>query len=203
MNVTLTIHLHKGYIGNPYWPEMEKVINIRKQSGVDRARSEAKRSLALSAWLSSHNMTMDDYRVLETQAARPFYTNETGEIVIPAHHWHGFMASAAAVAPASIRLAKPEQIRNIVEWQDMPTGKTKPDELWERFVKNALTNQRRLQSNHVITDVTATGTLHLVNPELEKKAKEFISWGGAEIGIGAARKMGWGRFTITAWKAQA
>lgn len=199
MRITVTLHFAKGYIGNPYWPEQERVITIRKQSGVDRVRSEAKRAQTLKAWLDAHNMTLDDFRDLEAKAARPFYTADDGEIVIPAHHMHGFMASAAALAPAAIRLAKPEQVRTLAEWEDLRTGKHKPDDKWERFVRNPLTNQRRLQVNDFIADVTATGTLRLVNDDTQKKAREFIAFGGTEVGVGAARKMGWGRFTIVAW----
>ena len=107
----------------------------------------------------------------------------------------------AAQAPAAIRPAKPEQIRTILEWGDLPTGKFKADGLWERFVRNPLTNQRRLQSSQYIEEVRATGTLAIHDAAQEKKIREFVAWAGREMGVGAARKMGWGRFVIVAWGA--
>ena len=201
VTVTVTLHFAKGYIGEPYWPAREKVITIRKGSGVDRARSESKRTQALKAYLDAQDLTMEDYQALEANASRPFYTTPAGEIVIPSHHLHGMMAGAAAQAPAAIRPAKPEQIRTILEWGDLPTGKFKADGVWERFVRNPLTNQRRLQSSQYIEEVRATGTLAIHDAAQEKKIREFVAWAGREMGVGAARKMGWGRFVIVAWGA--
>jgi hypothetical protein len=202
MLIAVTLQFPKGYIGNPYWPAMERLISIRKASGVDRARSEAKREAALKGWLTAHGQTLDDYRTLEAEAHRPFYMSATGEIVIPAHQLHGFMAAAAALAPAAMRLARAEQIREAAEWSDLTTGKHKADGTYERFVRNPLTNQRRLQSNDYIATFDAVGTVRLTNDEQEKRAREFIAWGGREIGVGAARKMGWGRFELRTWTVQ-
>ncbi len=215
MLITVTIQLPKGYIGHPYWPERERLINIQKESGLNRARNPKKRQDALRAWLDAHKMTQDDYRLLEARAARPFYTaadvSLTGrgispeEIVIPAHHLHGMCAQAADLAPASVRLASPEQIRTVMTVGDFRTGKTKPDGVWERFavVKTGggqtLSNQRGLRADHYLSDVTATGTVQLVNEELSQKAREFWAWAGREIGVGASRKLGWGRFTVESW----
>lgn len=213
MRVDLTLHFGKGYIGHPYWPEREKLINVQKQSGINRARSEDKRQKTLRAWLDAHEMTLDDYRQLETRAARPFYTGmdvglskHADEIVIPAHHLYGMCAQAADLAPSAVRLASPEQIRTVMDVGDFRTGKTKADGVWERFavVKSgsgqALSNQRGLRSDHFISDVTARGSIRLVNDELEKKARDFWTWAGREIGVGASRKLGWGRFEVMEWK---
>ncbi len=210
MLIDVTIHLPKGYIGHPYWPEREKLINIQKLSGCNRARSEDKRQKALRAWLDANGLTLDDYKALEARAARPFYTRaDVGgrgdEIVIPAHHLYGMCAQAADLAPASVRLASPEQIRTVMQVSDFGTGKSKADGIWERFavVKTGtgqtLSNQRGLRADAYIADVTASGQIRLINDELEPKARQFLEWAGREVGVGAARKLGWGRFTITAW----
>lgn len=199
MLITVTLSFSKGYIANPYWPAMEKIINIRKQSGVDRARSETKRTQALNAWLEKNSMTPDDYKALEAAAARPFYTKDDGEIIVPAHHLHGFIAATAAMAPAAVRLARAEQIRTLLECGDLRTGKHKADGTYERFVRNPLTNQRRLQANDYIADFKATGELRLVNDDMVKQARDFFVFGGREVGVGACRKMGWGRFEVTGW----
>jgi hypothetical protein len=202
MRIHVALRFDKGYIGHPYWPEREQVISIRKSSGVDRARSEAKRTATLNAWLTAHDMTREAYEQLVARANRPFYTAADGEIVIPAHQLHGCMGATAAVAPAAVRLAKPEQIRTFIEWQDLETGKHKADGQYSRFVRNPLTNQRRLEVNDYIEDFLATGTLWLTAEDREKRAREFIAFGGREIGLGAARKMGWGRFVLEDWQPQ-
>ena len=216
MILTVTIHLAKGYIGHPYWPEREKLINIQKESGINRARNPDKRQKSLRAWLDAHSLSLDDYHALEVRAARPFYraadvglkgpTLDPDEIVIPAHHLHGMCAQAADMAPSSVRLANPDQVRTVLTCGDFRTGKTKPDGVWERFavVKSGtgqnLSNQRGLRSDPYISDVTASGTLTLVNDELAARAREFFAWAGREVGVGAARKLGWGRFVVTVWQ---
>jgi hypothetical protein len=214
LSISVVLHFPKGYIGHPYWPERERLITIQKESGVNRARSLDKREKTLRAYLASKTMTMDDYRALEARAGREFYTvadvddapaAPPDEIVIPSHHLHGMMGQAADMAPASVRLARPEQIRNLVVWQSLRTGQTKPNRTWERFVTvksgtgQTLSNQRGLRVNQYLEDVTARGALTVVNPEHAAKARQFIEWAGEEIGVGASRKLGWGRFTIIEW----
>lgn len=211
MLIHVTLHFPKGYIGHPYWPEREKLINIQKESGLNRARNPKKRTDSLKAWLDVHQMTMDDYRLLEVRAARPFYTaadvgGKGDEIVIPAHQMHGMCAQAADQAPSAVRLASTEQIRTVMTVGDFRTGKHKADGVWERFavVKSgtgqALSNQRGFRSDPYLSDVTATGTVRLLHDEVEQKAREFWAWAGREVGVGAARKLDWGRFEVTVWK---
>jgi hypothetical protein len=206
MRIVIALEFVKGYIGHPYTPEREKLINIQKQSGLNRARSEDKRAKTLKAFLTAHNITVEEYQALEIAAARPFYMGPDGEILIPAHQLHGMMGQAADVSPASIRLAQPEQIRILLEWENLRTGKHKPDGIWERFVPvksgtgQILSNQRSLRADPYIENFRASGALRLANPDQLAKAHEFIKWAGAEIGVGAARKMGWGRFEVAQWQ---
>lgn len=207
--VAVEIYFPKGYIAHPYWPEREKLINIQKSSGLNRARSEDRRAKTLKAWLTAHGITMEEYQGLERLAARPFYTlNGSAEIVVAAHQLHGMLAQAASLAPASIRLARPEQIRTLMEFSDFRTGKDKPDGVWERFVPvksgtgQALSNQRGLRSDPYIEKVTATGTIAFISDEIVTKGRDLIVFAGSEIGVGAARKMGWGRFVIRGWREE-
>jgi hypothetical protein len=216
MLIAATLHLPKGYIGHPYWPEREKLINIQKGSGTNRARNPKSRDAALQAYLDANNLTMDDYRLLEARAARPFYTgvdvglggDAATEIVIPAHHMHGMLAQAADQAPSAMRIARAEQIRSVVTASDFRTGKTKADGVWERFavVKSgtgqALSNQRGLRSDPYIADVHAVGTFRLSDEALGKKFRQFVEWAGREIGVGAARKLAWGRFEVETWAVE-
>lgn len=202
--IDVTLHFPKGYIAHPYWPEREKLINIQKESGVNRVRSEERRDKALKSYLAARGLTLEDYLRLEELANRPFYTDESGEIVIPSRQLYGMLAQGAAVAPSSIRPFRTDQVRTVVDLSDFRTGRTKPDGVFERFVLvksgtgQTLSNQRALRSDPYIADVTATGILRLA-PEFAQKVRTFLEWCGTEIGVGAARKMGWGRFNIIEW----
>ena len=62
-------------------------------------------------------------------------------------------------------------------------------------------NQRGLRESPYIADFTATGTIGVDEGFVDPKAvKEAIAWGGQFVGIGASRKMGWGRFELRAFK---
>lgn len=207
----LMISFTKGYCAHPYWPAREKVINIQKESGTKRARSETKRIQALRDYLDSKDMTTEYYEDLVKQADRQFYTtadmfdpqgHEPNEIVIPGHQWYGALANASFVATKSIRVCTAEQIRTELHVGDLFTGKTKGDGLWERFVVvklgvgTKLSNQRALRSNEYIKDFSAPLTISF-NDEIDyKKVANFMAWCGREIGVGASRKLGWGRFTV-------
>ena len=230
MNIRVRLAFVKGYIAHPYWPERERLINIQKQSGVNRVRSESAREKALTGWLKGHQLSLKDYRELEHRAARPFYTladvngviaasppptpsptpspPPTSEIVIPAHQLHGMIAQACDLAPSSIRYARLAQVRTVMQWGDLRTGRYAPDGVWERFVApksgpgKALSNQRALRSDPYLTQCEAWGLLSIVQPEHESQARRFIEWAGAEIGVGACRKMGWGRFVVRRWEPE-
>lgn len=197
-------YFEKGYIGNPYWPEVAKLIDVQKISGMSRARSDANRRKALEEYLQSQNMTVADYDELQRLAARPFYTLEpTGEIIIPELHVGGFLVATCHQARARTRPCEPEQVRSRFIFSHWSTGKKARDAVWTRAVVvnsgtgQTLSNQRRMMSSEFIEKFTARGTFgfdpDFVDPETAKRALE---WGGQFVGIGAARKMGWGRFTL-------
>lgn len=211
MELGITVRFDKGYIADPYWPEMEKIINIQKASGFNRIRSEERRVKALEDYLQTIGMSMDEYRELEKLARRPFYRQDgpgkdgaTPAIIIPAHQVYGAFAQASAICSSSLRIARQEQIRTILVTSDWLTEKTEEDGIWDRFVVvksgsgKQLTNQRALRSNAYIEKFEARGTLHcLLGKDHLKKLGDFLRWVGAEVGIGASRKLGWGRFEVS------
>lgn len=191
-----------GYIAHPYRVAMNRLIDIQKQSGVNRARSEKKRREALEAHLSSIGMTLADYQALEREANDPFFRNANGYIIIPQDKFMSALVNASLEAPSKLRI---DNLRCAVGATTFTTTKREADGLWERFavVKSGsgkqLSNQRGYRANPYIRDFTATGTLTVEESMVKPDAVlELLRWGGKNIGIGASRKMGWGRFTVKA-----
>lgn len=197
MNVVLTFET-PGYIAHPYWPEMYKLIEIQKRSGVNRARTEANRRRALEAYLTNEGMPLAEYEALQRLAGRPFHTDADGTIIIPAEKILACLVNAADVAPAKLRIPS---LRTAITASAFRTTKTKPDGAWERFAVvtlgagNKASNQRGFRSNEYIADFTAAGTL-TVEPEMvdPKAVWQLLTFAGRVVGIGACRSMGWGRF---------
>lgn len=207
-DLTVKFRPDRGYIAHPYWPEQLQRINILKESGANRARSAANRRKALEEYLQSNNMTLLQFEELERLAERPFYTNEDGMIVIPINHVEGFLVATCDTMRAAQRPCPPDQVRSRMTATCWETEKDKADGTWIRFVTatggagNKLSNQRMERKNEYISDFTATGTISFddsyVKPSVLQNA---IQWGGANVGIGASRKMGYGRFDLVSWKA--
>lgn len=204
---TLTIAFtdeDKGYIANPYWPEINTLINVQKESGMNRAKSDANRRKALEEWLRANKKTLSWYEKLQKDAARPFYTSADGEIVIPKNQLIAFLVATCDTARAAQRPCSPDQVHARFRVSDFATGKVEADGVWERFATVTagtgakLSNQRGFRSSPYIRDFSATGTISFdeqyVNSDTLKNA---ISWGGQFVGLGASRKMGWGRFDVT------
>jgi hypothetical protein len=210
--VELALQFAGRYCADPYWPEREEVINIQKMSGMNRARSESKRTDALREYLKRIGLSMEDYQTLEEQASRPWYRVddlEKGEIIIPSHQLYGCLIEAAKACPAGIRPCEPTNIRSLLQLSDLRTGKQESDGIYRRLVMpksgtgQPLSNQRALRTNPFIEDFTATGTLLYFSEELRDEGRtlqDFFVYAGQRIGVGASRKMGFGRFTVVAWK---
>ena len=203
MKLNFDIEATSPYIGNPYWAEMFSVIEITKNSGLNRARSTANRRKALEEYLRSIDMTLDQYHELEKQAHRPFHMNGT-HIVIPTERIMAFLVATNSEARAAMKACQPEQVRSRFVASDWITDKTKPDGVWSRFCTvtagtgNKLSNQRALREDAFIENYTTSGWLEY-DPEFvnTKTLQNALVWGGEFVGIGAARKMGKGRFRVT------
>jgi len=208
LSFNIVLHFPRGYIANPYWPAVEKLINLQKQSGMNRARSSANRRKALEEHLKGLSMTLADYERLEAEAARPFYTDDDGNIIIPELHVHSFLVATCDTVRAASRPCPPDQVRSWITVTPWATGKRAADGVWERFAVvsggggNKLSNQRGLRRSEYIAKFDASGTLSIneefVEPNVLEKA---IRLGGELVGIGASRKMGWGRFTLERFDA--
>ena len=197
-----------GYIANPYWPEVYKLIEIRKRAGVDRMRSESKIREGLESYLRSVGMDLGDYEALEQAAARPFYTLPNGsgaEIVIPGDKLLACLVNTVDVAPSRLRIAS---LRTAIRASDFRTDKYGADGHWERYavvrsgIGKQLSNQRGFRSSQYIKDFTAQGRISC-EPEMVKPPAihDLLDFAGRVVGIGASRKMGWGRFTVEEFEA--
>jgi hypothetical protein len=202
MEFKVAVHLDK-YIAAPYWPELEKLINIKKESGVSRARTAETRRKALDSYLKSAGMTHQDYEELQQRAARPFHTHDA-RIIVPALHVMSMIVATCDRIGSRDRPCPPDIARTVISPSPWYTAKTAPDGIWERFAVESMGNgtklshQRALRRDAYIENADAHGTLDIdtavVRPEILWKA---LDWAGTYVGIGSARKMGWGRFTLT------
>jgi hypothetical protein len=213
----------ESYISHPYWPEREKVINITKESGMARARSSANRRKALQEYLEAHDMTLADFEALEALADRPWHLSEDGHIIVPKRSVDGMLTQAADQARAAFRAFPADMARTACRATSWVTDAT-PDQAceWERFVVVTagtgakLSNQRAIRRNWFIGNcppddtlvagpkVTATSHVE-IDEEMVKPdtLRNMLRWAGQWVGIGASRKMGWGRFSIREWDIKA
>lgn len=199
----IRVRFDRGYIADPYWPARAKLIDVQKASGVNRARSEANRRKALDEWLRSQNHTFEWFLDLERQANEPFYRNGTGEIIIPTEQVTAFMVCTCHMARAATRPCPPEQVRTMFDFTDWHTGKTEKDGTWERFAVvqagtgQKLSNQRGLRKSDYIKSFDASGQLEMSDQHVKPAVvQQALKWGGEFVGVGASRKMGWGRFEL-------
>lgn len=204
VSIELFFSTPSQYIADPYWPEQFRVIEITKQSGMNRAKSDANRRKSLEEYLRMKNMTLDDFEKLKVLAKRPFHTNEQGEIIIPADRVLSFLVATCDEARAAYKPCPPEQVRSRFVASDFVTSKTKPDGIWSRFstvtagTGNKLSNQRGLRENPFIENFSASGTVTFDEQFINSQTLEnAIKWGGEFVGIGASRKMGKGRFKLS------
>ena len=205
---TITIHFtlwfQKGYIADPYFPEREELINIQKLSGMNRARTEAKREQALKEYLRRQEMSQDAYEALEKRALRPWYRDGDQHIIIPSHQFYGCLIEGGKTLSASQRPCDPDNLRHILQLSDWATGKDKEDGIYERLVMpksgtgQPLSNQRALRKNPFIAQFHATGTISFFLSDIPdaQRITDFVSYCGQRVGVGASRKMGYGRYTI-------
>lgn len=192
-----------GYVAEPFRPEMSEYINVTKESGMNRARSTANRRKALEEHLISIGRDLAWFEALERRAKEPYDFDADGFIIIPRRNVAAFLVATCDTLRSASRPCPPDQVRSRIGFTPLTTDKRQGDGVYSRFATVTagtgakLSNQRALRESHYITDFTAVGTLtfspEFVDPDTLRKA---IEWGGRHVGMGAARKMGWGRFGL-------
>jgi hypothetical protein len=205
--IGISLHFNSsGYIGLPYWPERNTIINVNKD--IHPKLGDVKKKQALEAALEKRGLTLDDYKHMETLAERPFYTiddTRDAEIIIPQRVIQSFLNNASMNAPKAIPKITEKGLTFIGVKLDPPyltTGKTvKDSKRFERFVKMAESNQRSFCSSLFIDNFMAKG--HLVIDEdiiKQEDLMKLFEYGGKYIGIGSARPQGFGRFRVESWE---
>jgi hypothetical protein len=205
INVNVKISFDdSGYIGLPFWPERNELINIQKE--VHPKLQGAKREAAINAALDKRGFNQSDYARLQTLAARPFHT-VNGQIAIPARSFISFINHASMEAPKAIPKIQNKGLTFIavkVRNGYLIGDKTDEDaKVFGRFVANKESNQRRWDESKYVDQITFSGSLQvdeeIIKPE---NLKKLIEWGGKMVGIGSSRPQGFGRFRVVEWEAQ-
>jgi hypothetical protein len=209
MTANIQCHFDKGYIANPYWAAIDRLINIQKKSGINRAKSDAKRRRALEEHLKMIGMSLADYEALEKEASEPFYRDKTGAIIIPQNQVEAFLVATCHQVSSQMRPCEPDQVRSRFVCCDWETGKKEQDGVFQRFVTvtsgtgNKLSNQRGLRTNPFISHFVAHGGIRFDADFVDAATlNQAIKWGGMFVGIGASRKMGWGRFRLASFQVE-
>jgi hypothetical protein len=197
------------YIAHPYWPEQDELIDIQKKSGLNFVRSEDKRESRLREYLKKMDLTMDHYRRLENLSSREWYRcdGEKSPIIIPRHQMSGALVQATATAPSGSRWSQ-DQLRSLILVGDMASKKTKADGEFVRYVMpkdgrgQPISNQRRLTKNEHLKDTHFAGTVTFRDDLKPQAVEDLFRHALENIGIGACRKMGYGRGKIVRFEAE-
>lgn len=199
------------YVADPYWPEQEQVITIRKRSGMDNSRAgEEKRQEKLSTYLRKIGMTAGEFAELEKKAGQAWYrinrNDEKSPIILPSRQLTGMLVHAATSAPAGSRI-NPDNLRSLIKVSDFVTNKTKADGKFSRFVVpkdgkgNPISNQRRFMEDEYIQDFRAEGTVEFGDSLKPDNVKTLLEHAIMTVGVGACRKMDYGRGEVVAFSA--
>jgi CRISPR/Cas system endoribonuclease Cas6 (RAMP superfamily) len=89
-----------------------------------------------------------------------------------------------------------DSFRHLVQLSDFVTDKTVADGVFDRYVKLEKTVMRSRQRNEFIQDFTATGTLSIPGDVKVADLRRLLDYAVEEVGVGASRKMGFGRGVV-------
>jgi hypothetical protein len=207
--VEVTLRMN-NYIAHPFWPERNACIDIEKKSGVNRQKSDEKRVAALKAECGKQGITYDRYLELRPLAARQWSRRKDERIYIPRHQVAGGLVQTIGTAPKALRgMFDKDNFRALIQIGDFETALTEPTGIFGRFVKLDGSNQRSWQENeylgHYLDEgepFTATGVVSIDDPKQLHTVKSLFTETIERIGIGAARKMGFGRGVVTTFETK-
>lgn len=199
-----------NYIAHPYWPARNTCIEIEKKSGVNRQKSDEKRVAALKAECERQGITYDRYLELRQEAAAQWYRQPDRKIYIPRHQIAGAFVQTIGTAPKALRgpFTK-DNFRALVQISDFQTELTEAAGVFSRFVKLESSNQRSWQENEHLgaylekgSPFKAKGLFSLADGKHIATVKALLAAVVENVGIGASRKMGFGRGKIVSFDGQ-
>ena len=208
MLVEIELKMHR-YIAHPFWPVTSACINIEKKSGVNRQRTEEKRVAALKAECQKQDITYDRYLEMKEEAKEQFYRREPGgEIVIPRHQLAGAFVQTIGQSPKALRGPyTKDNFRSQVDIGDFATGLTVASGTFLRLVKLDTSHQRPWQENAFIGQYLDKGEPFIAKGKLDvhdarqvKVVEALLKVVVGDVGVGASRKMGFGRGKILVFK---
>lgn len=198
-----------NYIAHPFWPARNRVIEIEKKSGCNRQKSDDKRLAAIKAECSKQGYTYEQYLEFCEQAKDQWYRRD-GKIIIPRHQLAGAIVQTIAGSPKALRGSfDKDNFRALIQLGDFITNRSEASGIFGRFVKLEGSNQRSWQENEYIgayldqgEPFTAEGVISIGEPKQEETVRALLRAAVETIGIGAARKMGFGRGEVRRWHAK-
>ena len=204
--ISITLKM-TSYIAHPFWPARNTCIEVEKKSGVNRQKSDEKRVAALKAECSRQGITYDQYLDLRKQAAEQWYRQPDRTIYIPRHQLAGALVQCIGSAPKALRgQFDRDNFRALIHVGDFVTDRKEPDGVFARFVKLEGSNQRSFQENEYLgcylnkgEPFEAKGTIAVADAKQADTVKALLTAAVEMIGVGAARKMGFGRGRIAEW----
>jgi hypothetical protein len=177
---------------------------------VNRQKSDDKRLAALQAECDRQGVTYRRYLEMKALSKRQFYQRDAGLIYIPRHQVAGALVQCIGGSPKALRgnFTK-DNFRALVQIGDLETDRKEKSGVFGRFVKLEGSNQRSWQENEYIGQYldagepfSARGVLSIPNGDdkTEQTVKSLFVATVKNIGVGAARKMGFGRGEVLEWK---
>jgi len=205
MRAKFDIEFSDGYIACPYWKEIEWLISVQQDAGVHFKHKPSKQRELIETYCKDQGIALADYDAAKKKVETEFwYKDPAGNIFIPRHQMAGCIVQALHPNQGRIRhrlgtAMSREQVRTFIRVSDMTIkpAKQKKDTDYIRYVKHPKTNLRRLQEDEMINDFVASGTVDfrdvIVKPD---DLESLLRWAGDNVGVGSARLMGIGRFTL-------
>lgn len=192
-----------GYIAAPYWPEIEWLIKLEQKAGLHPKHGADKRKQLLQTYCHDNEIPPEKVEAARSLIANEkWYRDANGLIYIPRHHFSACLVQALGSHPLKKEVGK-DQLRTFVTVGDLAVKpeKVKADGVFARYIKNPDSNLRRYQEDEYIANFVAVGHIHfneeIINPD---SLESLISFAGTWVGVGSARKMGRGKFTLEAFQ---
>jgi hypothetical protein len=198
---TLTLEV-KRYIAHPYWPEVHWLFSLDKAALIHPKHSAAKKDQILQAHCKNEGIAWQDVLDARTKiATEQWYKDTDGNIIVPRHHLVCSWIQSLRNHPMKKQI-KVEQFRTFCNCTDgiVTPAKKVCDGKFRRYCSSEESNLRRLQEHEEIRDFQVTTEVtFMANILTTKELTNLIKFAGVYFGMGAARKMDYGRYMVVSF----